>query len=123
MQELDNNVFIKSWSFKEDSFVEGHLMHFYIIYIDDTRYYMNIHKEASIDDAKKILLDRIDRDLIEKGWVKPKKIHLTIESMTSNEIINSFSEIDNQEPKYNPANDPYYQNEDLYIPNEINCGS
>ena len=57
------------------------------------------------------------------GWVKPKKIHLTIESMTSNKMNNSFSQIDNEEPEYNPADDPYYQNEDLYIPNEINCGS
>jgi hypothetical protein len=92
MQELDNNVFIKSWSFKEDSFVEGHLMHFYIIYIDDTRYYMNIPKEASIDDAKKILLDRIDRDLIEKGWVKNEP-----------------------KAKYNHSDDPYYQDENLYV--------
>jgi hypothetical protein len=57
-----------------------------------------------------------------QDWVKEKldnKIYLMGEG--SHEII--FSQIDNQEPEYNPADDPYYQNEDLYIPNEINCGS
>jgi hypothetical protein len=103
MKELDDNVFIKSWHFKEESFVEGHLMHFLIIYIDDTRFHMNVLKEASLEYAKKNLLDRIDRDLREKGWVK--------------------NEPEVKESKYNPADDPYYQNEDLYIPNEINCGS
>jgi len=49
------------------------------------------------------------------------KINFTIESMTSNKII--FSGIDNLDTEYNPADDPYYKNEDLYIPNEINCGS
>jgi hypothetical protein len=123
MEELDDNVFIKRWHFRKMPFDEKYSIYCLIIYIDETSFQMHIPIEASLEDSQKSLLDRIDRDLIEKGWVKPKKIHLTIESMTSNEIINSFSEIDNQEPEYNPANDPYYQNEDLYIPNEINCGS
>jgi hypothetical protein len=103
MEELDDNVFIKRWHFRKMPFDEKYSIYCLIIYIDETSFQMHIPIEASLEDSQKSLLDRIDRDLREKGWVK--------------------NEPEVKQSKYNPANDPYYQNEDLYIPNEINCGS
>ena len=62
--------------------------------------------------------------LREKGWVKDElRDRLTNYIYDDNKIQPVLRHSVDSEPKYNPADDPYYQNEDLYIPNEINCGN
>ena len=135
MTELDDNVFINNWHCSVDEFS----MSFHIYYIDSRCLRMTFDKESTEEEIKSRLLHFVNRDLKEKGWVKESNIHLTMESMTSNEIINL--EIEGLEPKtihqlekehidwvkkqseYNPTNDPYYEQELLYVPNEINCVS
>ena len=101
MEELDNNVFIKKWYSHIDKFVDLY-KEYLIYYIDGSKRKVAFTKESTEEEIKPQLLHLIDRDLKEKGWIKEEKI---------------------EEPKHNPAEDPYYQQEWLYIPNDINCGS
>ena len=101
MEELDNNVFIKKWFCHINKTIE--VKEYYIYYIDNSNRRFVFTREATDEEIKQQILHLIKRELEEKGWVKEK------------------SEV--KQFKYNPADDPYYQNEDLYVPNEINCGS
>ena len=93
MTELDNNVFIKDWY----CFVENSFKKYHIYYIDGSKHVITFTVESTEDMIRPQVLHFVERKLKESGWVKE------------------------EEPKdeYNPADDPYYENEDLYIPNNI----
>jgi hypothetical protein len=99
MEDLDNNVFIKRYNVKETI---GFCIEYVIYYIDYSMRKATFTKESTEEQIKLQLLYFVNRDLKEKGWVK--------------------NEPEVKEYEHNP-DDPYYQNEDLYIPNEINCES
>jgi hypothetical protein len=101
MEELDNNVFIQKWFCHIDKSIDLY-KEYYIYYVDGGKRRVVFTKESTDEEIKPQLLHFVNRDLEEKGWVK--------------------NEPEVKEYEHNP-DDPYYQNEDLYIPNEINCGS
>jgi hypothetical protein len=100
MEELDNNVFIKKWFCHINKTIE--VKEYYIYYIDNSARRFVFTKGVTDEEIKQQILHLIKRELEEKGWVK--------------------NEPEVKEYEHNP-DDPYYQNEDLYIPNEINCES
>ena len=98
MTALDNNAFIQnSYCFLDEFYIN-----FYIYYVDHSKRDAAFTKESTEKEVMLQLLHLIDRDLKDKGW---------------------DTQHDDSPKEYNPADDPYYQNEDLYIPNEINCGN
>jgi hypothetical protein len=101
MGELDNNVFINKWHCT----VDDYYLHktYDIYYIDGSHRRAVFTSFSTEEEIAPQLLYLIDKDLKEKGWVK--------------------NEPEVKESKYNPANDPYYEQESLYVDNEINCGS
>ena len=96
MTELDNNVFIKNWHVRETA---GFCIEYIVFYVDYSKRAATFTKESTKEQIKSQLLYLINRDLKEKGWVKEE---LEIKD------------------KYNPAVDPYYKQEWLYVNKEIN---
>ena len=113
MNELTDNVFIKEWYCTVDELY----MHFYIYYIDHSKHVITFVKGSSEKEVILEVLHIVEKKLEENGWIKKEQIcNFTIESMTSNKIISLDPKMNNEESKYNPSEDPYYKNEDLYVP-------
>ena len=95
-----------------------------IIYIDKSSREITLSNEMIEIDCESVtreILSLVDRDCKKKGWVKEDLVdELTNYIYDTSEIESVLRHSVNSEPKYNPAEDPYYHNEDLYIPNEIN---
>lgn len=94
MTELDNNVFIKKWH----CLVDELYIRFYIYYIDHSKNVITFVKESTEEEVRPQVLHFVERRLKEEGWVKDE---LEIED------------------KYNPAEDPYYKQQWLYVNAEI----
>ena len=137
MIELDSNVFIEKWFLHIDKYVNSY-KEYIIYYIDGSKRQAVFSKESTEEQIKPQLLSIINKDLKEKGWIKENRLtqhqmlqqqieleknciekestcNFTIESMTSSDIIGLTLPIDNEESNYNPADDPYYKQEWLYV--------
>tara|TARA_R110002012_G_scaffold78912_2_gene200947 strand:+ start:1269 stop:1574 length:306 start_codon:yes stop_codon:yes gene_type:complete len=101
MEELDKNVFIKKWFCYDDKMLNLFIT-YDIYYIDGGKRRVVFTTSSTDEEIKPQLLHFVNEDLKEKGWVKTESA---------------------AEPKYDSAKDPYYDNENLYIPNDINSGS
>ena len=102
MTELDDNVFINTWHCSVDEFC----MNFHIYYIDSRCRRMTFDKESTEEEVRPHLLYLIDKDLKEGGW----------ERLTQHQMLQQQEEL---EKKYNPAEDPYYEQDSLYVDKEI----
>jgi len=112
MEELDKNVFIKSWNVKETI---GFCIEYVVCYIDYSSRVTTFTKESTKEQIKSQLLYLIDKDLKEKGWVKEDRL-------TQHQMFQRQIELEKSETgeKYDPAKDPYYKQEWLYVNKEIN---
>ena len=97
MKELDKNVFIKKWFLHIDKYVNSY-KEYLIYYIDGSKRQAVFAKESTEEEIKPQLLYLIDKDLKGKGWVAEERI---LEQQ--------------KKDRYNPADDPYYKQEWLYV--------
>ena len=107
MKELNENVFIDRWNL----IITSSLCVKYLIrYIDGSMRQASFDKEFTEEEKKSQLLYLIDKDLKEKGWVKEDRL-------TQHQMFQRQIELEKSETgeKYDPAKDPYYKQEWLYV--------
>ena len=103
MTELDNNVFIKDWY----CFVENSFIKYRIYYIDHSKHVVTFTVESTEEEIRPQVLHFVERKLKEEGWVKENRL-------TQHQMFQKQIELE-KKSDYNPADDPYYKNEDLYV--------
>ena len=114
MKELDKNVFIKKWFLHIDKYVNSY-KEYLIYYIDGSKRQAVFAKESTEEKIKPQLLHLIDKDLKEKGWIEEELEPKTISQLEKEHI----DWVEKEYNKYNPAEDPYYKQEWLYVDEKI----